>query len=635
MSTESTPAPTEAVPASPEPVAPPPSHRGRALGARFAIAFVLGALLVVGVGSAGLYAYGQQYTGRILPGVSTGGVDLSGMTPEAATAAIGGAHGTLGAGTITLAGPDREATISFSELGRGPDTNAMLAAAMAAGRLGQPVADLIGAPQTAIRGATVAPAVTHDPALLAAAVAAIARTIDREPVNATLAVADDGSYSTTPSVEGRTVDQQALLAALDEALSRVDAPADGRIDIPFTTSAPDTESADVEAATTAAVRMGQDLVLTRGDASWTIPGKKLRKLISFAPAAGGTVEVVVDETGIDPLVKPIAKDVNQAVANAGLKLSGGKVVAGSASREGRKLDVEATRGLVMGALAARQAGTPDGPIEPAVAITEPVLTTAEAKAVAPKMKALPKGRWTTWFHIYVNNGFGANIWIPARLINGYVVAPGETFDFWKATGPVTREQGYKQGGAIIDGRTAPQGALAGGICSCSTTLFNAALRAGYKMGARRNHYYYIDRYPVGLDATVFISGGGSKQTMSWTNDTRYPVLIRGINTRKGSIGYVTFQLYSVPVGRKVVISAPTIKNRHTATDSVQYTSSLRPGQSERVEYPVNGFDVWRTVTVYENGKKLRQKTYYSHYATITGVVLRGKGTAAPKPSPTP
>jgi vancomycin resistance protein YoaR len=199
---------------------------------------------------------------------------------------------------------------------------------------------------------------------------------------------------------------------------------------------------------------------------------------------------------------------------------------------------------------------------------------------------------------------------------------------------VTRSKGYRDGGAIINGKTEPLGALAGGICSCSTTLFNAALRAGYKMGARRNHYYYIDRYPVGLDATVFISGGGSKQTMSFVNDTKYPVLIRGINTRKGSIGYVTFRLYSVPVGRKVVIGNPTIKNRRTAHDTVQYTSSLRAGQSRRLEFPTNGFDVWRTVTVYENGKVLRKRTYFSHYATITGIVLRGKGTVT-KPTPTP
>jgi vancomycin resistance protein YoaR len=118
-------------------------------------------------------------------------------------------------------------------------------------------------------------------------------------------------------------------------------------------------------------------------------------------------------------------------------------------------------------------------------------------------------------------------------LDGHVVAPGDTFDFWNAIGPVTRARGYRQGGAIINGRTELQGALAGGICSTSTTLFNAVARAGYEMGARRNHFYYIDRYPLGLDATVF-KGDSSTQTMSFTNDTRYPVLIRAYKIATGA-----------------------------------------------------------------------------------------------------
>jgi len=614
----------------------PPKHRGRSLGLKFAIAFLLGVSIVVGAGGAGLYAYGQQYSGKVLPGVSVGGVDLSGLTPEAATAAIADAYGALGAGVITLTGPEGELTIGYKEIGRGPDTRAMLDAALAAGRQGEPVADLIGAPQTAIKGVSLDAGVTYDPASLETAVADAAAAVDRDPVDATLTIAEDGSYSTTDSVDGRVVDQQALLAALDAQLSKLDAPGEIRMDIPFTTNTPATETADVEAAAAAADRMAADMVLVRGKDSWTISGKKLRKLVTFSKTSDGGIVPVVDEEGIDPLIKPISKAVNQAATNAGFRLSGSRIVVSSQSKEGRKLDLAATHAVIVDTLMARQGGAPDGQIEPVVAASDPAVTSAEAKSIASRMVPLPTGKWTTWFHIYERNGFGANIWIPAKLISGYTVGPGETFDFWKAVGPVTRAKGYKDGGAIINGKTEPLGALAGGICTCSTTLFNAALRAGYKMVARRNHYYYIDRYPVGLDATVFISGGGSKQTMSFVNDTKYPVLIRGINTRKGSIGYVTFRLYSVPVGRKVVIGAPVIKNRRTARDSVQYTSSLRAGQSKRIEYPVNGFDVWRTVTVYENGKVLRKRTYYSHYATITGIVLRGKGTVTrPDPTPTP
>jgi hypothetical protein len=38
-------------------------------------------------------------------------------------------------------------------------------------------------------------------------------------------------------------------------------------------------------------------------------------------------------------------------------------------------------------------------------------------------------------------------------------------------------------------------------------------------------------------------------------------------------------------------------------------------------------DIWRTVTVYQNGKVLHRHTYESHYSGITGVMLIGKAAA--------
>jgi vancomycin resistance protein YoaR len=302
---------------------------------------------------------------------------------------------------------------------------------------------------------------------------------------------------------------------------------------------------------------------------------------------------------------------------------GGSNFGVTAAKDGRALDVDATSQLVADALTARTSSVDTSAVPATVVVTKPKLSTEEAQKVAPLMKRI--STWTTYFPISERNHFGANIWLPAQFINGTVVAPGQTFDFWRTVGPITIARGFGKGGAIINGQTDPQGAIGGGICSCSTTLFNAALRAGMQMHARRNHFYYIDRYPIGLDATVFISSGGSKQTMSWTNDTPYPILIRGIRTRSGSRGYVRFDLYSVPNGRTVIVSAPTIRNISRAWDSTQKTSSMPAGTSKRIESPVDGKDVWRTVSVYQDGKLIRQHTYYSHYARITGVVLVGTG----------
>jgi hypothetical protein len=134
---------------------------------------------------------------------------------------------------------------------------------------------------------------------------------------------------------------------------------------------------------------------------------------------------------------------------------------------------------------------------------------------------------------------------------------------------------------------------------------------------------------MGLDATVFKSSSGSVQTMSWTNDTDFPVLVRGQKIRDGNRGYVRFVLYSVPTGRRVSLSNPIIKNRKAATDTVQYTASMPAGTSRRVEFPVEGKDVWVTRTVRDKaGKVIHTNTYYSHYAVITGLTLIGTGGAA-------
>ena len=134
--------------------------------------------------------------------------------------------------------------------------------------------------------------------------------------------------------------------------------------------------------------------------------------------------------------------------------------------------------------------------------------------------------WKTWFPISERNHYGANIWLPAKFINGTVLQPGERFEWFDAVGPITTARGFGLGGVIVIDHTEPTGAIGGGMCSSSTTLFNAAMRAGLKMGSRANHSYYIDRYPLGLDATVTIKNG-STTTMSFTNDMDHPILIRG------------------------------------------------------------------------------------------------------------
>ena len=199
--------PLAAAVADDEPPARP--RRRRSLALRFGVAFVLGFVLAAGIGAGILYAWGQQYEGRVLPGVRVGSTDLGGLTREQAEAAIATAYGWLGDGQITLTGPHgQRTTISYADVGRGPDTSALVDAALAAGRQGEPFANLIGAPQVAIHGITLDPAVAYDRDKLAAAVETFATMIDQTPADASVSADPGGTFSVSPAKDGRAVDRR-------------------------------------------------------------------------------------------------------------------------------------------------------------------------------------------------------------------------------------------------------------------------------------------------------------------------------------------------------------------------------------------------------------------------------------------
>ena len=118
--------------------------------------------------------------------------------------------------------------------------------------------------------------------------------------------------------------------------------------------------------------------------------------------------------------------------------------------------------------------------------------------------------------------------------------------------------------------------------------------------------------------------------MSFTNDTDYPLLIRGMGWRNGGSGYVKFEVYSVPNGRRVTFATGPKRNYRAPSDVVEYTSSLPAGSAKRIEYPVAGFQVSVTRTVRDRaGKVVDRDAWFSNDTRITG----SRSSAAISPEP--
>lgn len=571
------------------------------LGAAISI-LVLGGSLLAGVANAS--------RDRVLPGVAVGGIRLDGLTLVGAQARLDQELPALPVSTIELRLGEQVIKTDSEALGRRYDTAALAAAALAFGRDGNPLSSALAEIQAFAGNAQIPLTTTSDPAALDTALTQV-NGLAQSPVDATVVSAPDG-FAVTAARAGRAIDLAdaraqlvAYLASNDfgpATLSLRDAPAAPVLD----------DAAAMTARDEANRMLAAGFVLNLGgDETRPLTATELASLLDFTPA-GDSYTIAPAATAIGNLVLTLAGELERAPREASYKLSDGKVVAVD-GLEGRILDQGAAVESISAALTAG-----DGGADLAFNFTEPNFTTAEAQASAPKVRKI--STWTTSFLSGPSNFYGKNITIPAKALNGYVVSPGELFDFWTGIGPVTKKEGYGAGGAIINGKVVAQGALAGGICSTSTTLFNAVMRAGYDMEAKRNHTYYIRRYPIGLDATVY-SDVGYVQTMSFRNDTSYPLLIRAYTTTDS----VRFDIWSVPTGRTVTLSKPKVTNSDPAHVERQYTSSLPAGATQVVHEYHDGFDavVIRTVTA-KDGAVLHEDTWKSHYIRVDGLVLVGR-----------
>jgi vancomycin resistance protein YoaR len=189
------------------------------------------------------------------------------------------------------------------------------------------------------------------------------------------------------------------------------------------------------------------------------------------------------------------------------------------------------------------------------------------------------------------------------LLDGLVVAPGETVSINAVVGPRTQKNGFVLAPSIEDGEMVDS--VGGGVSQFATTIFNALFHGGYDIIERQPHTYWFTRYPMGHDATL----GFPHPDIVFKNDTAAGLLIKTSFSKTT----ITVKLYGDNGGRRV--SSSVSERRDIVQPAVELlpNRAVAPDEEKVKEGGMIGWSVIaaRTVTFADGTKKeeKRKVTY--------------------------
>lgn len=254
-----------------------------------------------------------------------------------------------------------------------------------------------------------------------------------------------------------------------------------------------------------------------------------------------------------------------------------------------RIDAAALYKLAYAWAAASATGTAMLQAELPVQLLPPAVTLEQLKAQGVERQI---SAYTTYYR-NSSSGRAYNIEATAAVLDNWLLAPGEVFDYRKVVHIVERGKGYRPAPVILNG-VMTQG-IGGGICQVSSTLYQAALLAGLEIVERRNHSLPIRYMPLGQDAT-FADGSIN---FRFRNTTDHWVVIR----MQSGNGQLTAKLYgTMPKGVSYTIESRTVKE---LPPPVQQRGSRAVPKGKRVLITPGkpGYIVETYRVKWENGKQ--------------------------------
>jgi vancomycin resistance protein YoaR len=573
---------------------------------QWSIAFLV--LLVVAALALGFAFAGSSKS--LPPGATIAGVSVGGLTTDEAVARLQSRYEALKTTPAVFTAGPRRWRISPNEMIVAIDWRTAVETAR---RQGDGIAPVRGLRRIGTRffGADVTPRAEVSTAVLAHDLDGMERRINRPQREAAIRL-----RGLQPQVvrgaTGRTLEREAaarLIVSSLVALERASVPLPVRITQPQVTAAQLLPAlAQVETAVSAPVR------LTLGQTRWRLPRWRIAQMLQLP--RGGETSVTLGGAETNAFFKRFKAQVDQKATDAQFVVLSGDRVQVRPAKPGLQLDVSAAASAILTAALSPA----DRVARLAVEKAAPERTTREARAMGITGRV---AGYTTYYGGVPNRIH--NVQLVSRLIDGELIAPGETFSFNQTTGERSPERGFRSAPVIINGEL--QDGIGGGVCQVSTTVFNAAYEAGLPIESRTNHALYIDHYPQGRDATV----NYPDLDLKFRNDTGKWLLLR---TFVGSSA-LTVKLYGTPQNRRV--ESETTPLEVTGPPSVKRVPDPSIWRGEQVTeqggQPSRRTSVTRRVYA-PGGKLMSENTWTSWYRSEPQIVRYGT-KPRPKPEPPP
>jgi vancomycin resistance protein YoaR len=486
-------------------------------GARVVLLLLLGLALLFGGGYAAAYVGAGDKVPR---GTTVAGVDVGGQTPEQAVRTLEeGLAGRVDE-PISVVVDGETLTLVPADAGLEVDYEASIDAAGGGqswdpARLWDYYTD----------GDDLPPVLDVDDAALTAAVDELAADAGTPARNGRVEFRG-GRLEVTDPRTGHEVDADAARDAIEAAYLSDDP----EVELSLTTTEPDIDEADVQEAVSGFGNpaLSGPVTLLFGDSEVTLAPRVYAEALRLRPQDGELVP------GLDRLALTRLLDARISTGDpvdATVRIVDGapRVIPAKPGVTYRPADVE--RAFLE--LVVRPDGRREERIEAVAAQAD--FTTADARALKITEQV---STFTTYFpHADYRN---TNIGRAAELVDGTILEPGEVFSLNGIVGERTVENGFTEGYVISNGILVQD--LGGGVSQMATTTFNAMFFAGLEDVEHKPHSFYIDRYPVGREATV---AWGSVD-LRFRNDTPYGVLVTAHVTPStvSTSGVVTVSMWS-------------------------------------------------------------------------------------------